>query len=262
MFQQAYGDDEEFIGNIDVVADSYANVDEIEDGGDLDEEEHLQQQQQGVQSIPEQVRTFLTYLHRNLQEGRVNDLTYNYETQFPRLSEKYYAKASWPEPQYVGALVMSDSSSETSSSLFLILYRELYFRHIYSRLHPSLETRFQSFENYCDLFNHILNSDGPTDLELPNQWLWDIVDEFIYQFQSFCSHRSRLNKRSEEEIALLKENAQVWSTYSVLNVLYSLMQKSNIVEQLRVQQEDGDVAAVAGEFGLRPLYKMLGYFSI
>ncbi|KAJ2907952.1 hypothetical protein GGI21_003372, partial [Coemansia aciculifera] len=262
MFQQAYGDDEEFIGNIDVVADSYANVDEIEDGGDLDEEEHLQQQQQGVQSIPEQVRTFLTYLHRNLQEGRVNDLAYNYETQFPRLSEKYYAKASWPEPQYVGALVMSDSSSETSSSLFLILYRELYFRHIYSRLHPSLETRFQSFENYCDLFNHILNSDGPTDLELPNQWLWDIVDEFIYQFQSFCSHRSRLNKRSEEEIALLKENAQVWSTYSVLNVLYSLMQKSNIVEQLRVQQEDGDVAAVAGEFGLRPLYKMLGYFSI
>lgn len=23
-------------------------------------------------------------------------------------------------------------------------------------------------------------------VELPNQWLWDIVDEFVYQFQSYC----------------------------------------------------------------------------
>ncbi|KAJ2827756.1 hypothetical protein FBU31_003089 [Coemansia sp. 'formosensis'] len=253
MYQETY-DDEEFVGNIDVVADSYANVDEIEDV-DVDDEELLMQAQAGVQSIPEQVRTFLGYLHRNLQNGNVNDLTYNYENQFPKLSEKFYAKASWPEPQYVAALVNDDG-------LFLILYRELYYRHIYSRLHPSLEVRFRSFENYCDLFNHILNSDGPTDLELPNQWLWDIVDEFIYQFQSFCTHRSRLNKLAEEEVALLKENSQVWSTYSVLNVLYSLIQKSNIAEQLRTQQQGGDVAEVAGEFGVRPLYKMLGYFSI
>ncbi|KAJ1824309.1 hypothetical protein GGH91_000008 [Coemansia sp. RSA 2671] len=254
MYQVTY-EVEEFAGNIDVVADSYANVDEIEDVGDLDDEELLMQAQAGVQSIPEQVRSFLGHLYANLQSDKQRDLAYNYEIQFPKLSDKYYAKSSWPEPQYVAALVNDDG-------LFLILYRELYYRHIYSRLHPSLETRFRSFENYCDLFNHILNSDGPTDLELPNQWLWDIVDEFIYQFQSFCTHRSRLNKRSEEEIALLKENSQVWSTYSVLNVLYSLIQKSNIGEQLRAQQQGADAAKVAGEFGARPLYKMLGYFSI
>ena len=23
--------------------------------------------------------------------------------------------------------------------------------------------------------------DDPLDLELPNQWLWDIIDEFLYQ---------------------------------------------------------------------------------
>ena len=27
-------------------------------------------------------------------------------------------------------------------------------------------------------------SDEPIDLELPNQWLWDIVDEFIYQVRT------------------------------------------------------------------------------
>ncbi len=25
------------------------------------------------------------------------------------------------------------------------------------------------------------DADGPAPLELPNQWLWDIIDEFIYQ---------------------------------------------------------------------------------
>ena len=25
------------------------------------------------------------------------------------------------------------------------------------------------------------DADGPVPLELPDQWLWDIVDEFIYQ---------------------------------------------------------------------------------
>lgn len=26
-----------------------------------------------------------------------------------------------------------------------------------------------------------VGSDEPVDVELPNQWLWDIIDEFIYQ---------------------------------------------------------------------------------
>ena len=44
-----------------------------------------------------------------------------------------------------------------------------------------MEQRFESYYNYCNLFNYILNADGPAPLELPNQWLWDIIDEFIYQ---------------------------------------------------------------------------------
>lgn len=41
--------------------------------------------------------------------------------------------------------------------VFLTLYRELYYRHIYARLTPTLEQRFHSYENYCDLFNYILS---------------------------------------------------------------------------------------------------------
>lgn len=148
-----------------------------------------------------------------------------------------------------------------NDSKFLMLYRELWFRHVYSRLSPDGEDRFSSYDSYCDFFNYVLNSDGPVPLELPPQWLWDIVDEFIYQFQSYSQWRNRVNNKSEDELQLLQDGG-VWSSYSVLNVLYSLIQKSRITEQLIAAQEGQNPEEVAGEFGSKPLYKMLGYFSI
>ena len=61
---------------------------------------------------------------------------------------------------------------------------------------------------------------------------------------------------------LLRENPNTWGCYSVLNVLYSLIQRSQIAEQLRAMKRGEDAAQYAGEYGSRPLYKMLGYFSI
>lgn len=108
-----------------------------------------------------------------------------------------------------------------------------------------------------------LDVEEPLDLELPNQWLWDIVDEFIYQYESFCRYRSRVDRLSKEERQFLAENGDIWNTFSVLNVLYSLIQKSNINEQLAaMQSESSDGTEVAGIFGAQPLYKMLGYFSL
>ena len=43
------------------------------------------------------------------------------------------------------------------------------------------------------------------NLELPNQWLW----EFIYQFQAFSQFRSKLGKKTDEEIEILKSNPKV-----------------------------------------------------
>ncbi|OCK83347.1 eukaryotic translation initiation factor 3 [Lepidopterella palustris CBS 459.81] len=129
----------------------------------------------------------------------------------------------------------------------------------------TLETKFASYDNYCSLFHFILNSDGPVDLEVPSYyWAWDVIDEFIYQFNSFCSYRHKvaLKADNEEEITLLRENPNTWGCYSVLNVLYSLIQRSQISEQCAAMKRGEDPALFAGEYGNRPLYKMLGYFSI
>lgn len=150
-------------------------------------------------------------------------------------------------------------------NIFLILYRELYYRHVYSRLQPNIDDRFHSYENSCELFNYLLNSEGPVTLQLPEQWLWDIIDEFIYQYQVFCTWRSKIKSKNDDELALLEEGGGVWSSYSVLNVLYSLIQKSKIneyIEATRAGKSAEELAEVVGPYGQQPLYRMLGYFSI
>ncbi|GAB7350611.1 hypothetical protein MBLNU459_g1178t1 [Dothideomycetes sp. NU459] len=129
----------------------------------------------------------------------------------------------------------------------------------------TLETKIASYDSYCNLFHYILNSDGPVDLEVPSYyWAWEVIDEFIYQFNSFCAHRQKvaLKQDNEEDITVLRENPNTWGCYSVLNVLYSLIQRSQISEQLAAKKRGEDGALYAGEYGNRPLYQMLGYFSI
>lgn len=95
-------------------------------------------------------------------------------------------------------------------------------------------------------------------------WAWDVIDEFIYQFESFCRYRNRIARTApqDDDAQLLKENPNTWGCYSVLNVLYSLIQRSQINEQLAAQKRGEDPTAVAGDYGSRPLYRMLGYFSL
>ncbi|CAI5515759.1 unnamed protein product [Closterium sp. Naga37s-1] len=51
---------------------------------------------------------------------------------------------------------------------------------------------------------------GNLNVQLPNAWLWDMVDEFIYQFQSFCHFRARVKSRTDEENAALKQCGNAW----------------------------------------------------
>ncbi|KAF5104771.1 hypothetical protein DV451_000362 [Geotrichum candidum] len=176
---------------------------------------------------------------------------------FNKLTENFYKTTPWPDPETVVAPLVNDP-------VFLIFYTEVYYRHLYGLLQPTAEQRFQSYENYCKLFNYILNSEGPVDKELPSYWAWDIIDEFIYQFNTFCIYRNKVIKRGNntEEINLLKNNPTSWGAYSVLNVLYSLSGKANIKEQLQAIKAGKDPLSVAGEYGSKKLYKTLGYFSL
>lgn len=111
--------------------------------------------------------------------------------------------------------------------------QELYFRHLYARCQPDLRQRCESWDNYCDLFGLLLHSN--VNMQLPNCWLWDMVDEFVYQFQSFSQYRAKVGARGGEEGALLAQCDKVWAVGEVLNVLQALVDKSGIVAELEAE---------------------------
>jgi len=215
-------------------------------------------QSQGITVIPEVIRNFLTYFQQMIAERNVAQIQDCYENGFPKLTERFFKNDPWPDTEVITKVVGQHDP------FFLILYKELYFRHIYARVAhaPTFEHRYESYYNYCNLFNFILNNDGPINRELPNQWLWDIIDEFIYQFQSFSLFRSNLTKLEAGDISHIRSHPTIWNVHSVLNVLHSLVEKSHINSQLEVFAAGGDPESVAGEFGMHSLYKMLGYFSL
>ena len=68
--------------------------------------------------------------------------------------------------------------------------------------------------------------------QLPNGWLWDMVDEFVYQFQSWQQYRGKLSTKGAEEIEALRACDRVWSILSVLNYLQALVDASGICTEL------------------------------
>ena len=45
--------------------------------------------------------------------------------------------------------------------MFLILYKELFYRHVFAKLKPALEQRIEAFDNYMAFFNLVLGA--PSD---------------------------------------------------------------------------------------------------
>ncbi|OIV96559.1 hypothetical protein TanjilG_24212 [Lupinus angustifolius] len=120
-----------------------------------------------------------------------------YETSFHTLSNRLFNDTLWPVVDAVANYVDNDH-------VFCLLYKEMWSRHLYARLTPTLQQRVDSWDNYCSLF----------------------------QFQSFCQYRAKMKNKTEQEIALLRQFDQAWSVYGVLNFLQALVEKSNIIQIL------------------------------
>eukprot|EP01113_Clastostelium_recurvatum_P005661 TRINITY_DN1252_c0_g1_i2.p1 TRINITY_DN1252_c0_g1~~TRINITY_DN1252_c0_g1_i2.p1 ORF type:complete len:658 (-),score=213.62 TRINITY_DN1252_c0_g1_i2:83-2056(-) len=209
-------------------------------------------------NIPDGIKNFLLYFQRQVRERNVYEIHSVYEVSWNKFTEKFFKSTPWPGVESIIPIVGEDP-------LFLTLYKELYFRHIYSKIGPTLNNRIESWRTYQELFNYILNSPSPVELDLPNLWVWDIIDEFIYQYQSACQNRTKPRaKFHADERRILSENPEVWSTHGVLHYLTALVAKSGIIGTL--EREAKGTAAAAGEggdeFSKHSLYKMLGYFSI
>ncbi|CAL0319229.1 unnamed protein product [Lupinus luteus] len=206
--------------------------------------------------VPDSVKSFVVHLYRHIREKNVYEIHQMYETSFHTLSDRLFKDTPWPSVDAVANYVDNDH-------VFCLLYKEMWFRHLYARLTPTLQQRIDSWDNYGSLFQVVLH--GVVNMQLPNQWLWDMVDEFVYQFQSFCQYRAKMKNKAEHEIALLRQFDQAWSVYGVLNFLQALVEKSNIIQILENEKEGLEQFTSTDGYdynGGSNVLKVLGYFGM
>lgn len=102
-----------------------------------------------------------------------------------------------------------------------------------------------------------LRNDTP-EIELPAGWLWDMVDEFVWQFQAWHQFRLRARNLSLEDVALLQSEQKAWAPGAVLRQLQQLVKKAQLS-----QAERSPVAKIAPDEDLdepgSPLYVSYRY---
>lgn len=221
--------------------------------------------------VPAVVEHFVQFLYQHLREKNVAEVLELYEASFSKISARFFKASPWPSVHAISPLVDNDA-------IFCMLYSELYFRHVFSRLIPSLQQRVASWSNYSHLFSLVLN--GSLNLQLPNQWLWEMVDEFTYQMQSFCHFKCKVHSKSDNELEQLKQHQSdgVWKVDSVLRYLEALRYHSDIINVLEddyhgrnsftvnegYNRETSNVRTTLGYFslvGLMKLYVLLGDYE-
>eukprot|EP01101_Sappina_pedata_P010266 TRINITY_DN6423_c0_g1_i1.p1 TRINITY_DN6423_c0_g1~~TRINITY_DN6423_c0_g1_i1.p1 ORF type:complete len:583 (-),score=303.57 TRINITY_DN6423_c0_g1_i1:115-1863(-) len=177
-----------------------------------------------INSVPPTIVEYLQIFQQAVQQSRTTDISRLYDEIFRRHSEKFFPSSTWPTQTNVAPFL------DENDELFMALYHELFYRHIYSRLSVSFEDRQNSWNNYLKLFSFFLVEEVGKIVDLPVHWLWDMVDEFLYQFQEFSETRAALlEKGDEEQLKHYRANPQVWDATKVTELLKAFVDKSNIL---------------------------------
>jgi len=218
---------------------------------DYTEESEAQSEQQYF--LNDQIKNFIGYFYNHVRQRNIYDVQEIYETTWHKLTDRYFKNEPWPPADAISPLVDGDE-------VFLYLYKELYYRHVYAKLKPSITDRKESWANYCTLFDLVLDPGIQLEerIALPSSWLWDMIDEFIYQYQAFAHYRCKLKVKSEEELAALKGDANLWDTGAVLRYLHALRDYSKIVAHLN----EVDAAGKSPQHEELNMLQTLGYYSV
>lgn len=91
------------------------------------------------------------------------------------------------------------------------------------------------------------------DLCLSTQWVYDITQEFVYQFQGFCQYRSNVANLSSnaDTVKLLEANRDAWNLPQVVSILRKLIAAA----------KSANPTGKAVPFNAGPFIAQFGYFA-
>jgi translation initiation factor 3 subunit L len=211
-------------------------------------------------SIKEVGSEFFGQFKNDVRSGLIDNIGFMTDFVFHRISDEIYKDKPWPRAE---TLEESRDASET----VLTLYRELYNRHIFSKV-PALandvQFRIDAFNNYQELFQRMITDKGALEkCELPCKWIWEIVDEAIYQFHNFSVYISKLKKTDSgyEELIQRRDIPTLTRLEKMLNDLVSrseIINTSNKSITLPDKLSTKEFVGIFAYLGLIKLYLTFG----
>ena len=105
--------------------------------------------------ITDDVRKFLLQFRDNVKRGHAKHLHQSW-THFNVITEKTYTVSTWPSARDVIQDLQLDTTDEMTN-IFIFLYQDLYFRHAFNRCDIDYNFMHDSFQNYINLFNALLD---------------------------------------------------------------------------------------------------------
>jgi translation initiation factor 3 subunit L len=165
-----------------------------------------------------------------------------YTIQLKDLSKSYFDSSPWPSAQ----LIASECNGDP---LFLAVYRELTHRHWHAVSRPTIRDRMEGWNVYRELFDEIL--DRPHFYLLP-AWVFDILQEFVYQFQGFCQIRTVVYSAARK-YGVIKPDGTVNAEHKI-----SSEKQINLAENLSILQSNNDAWDVEAVFSYLNKFIQMG----
>jgi translation initiation factor 3 subunit L len=192
------------------------------------ESDPLLAQQDEMATAKQFIKDLQTLLLAKKNPTAKDDLLNLYDFSFNKISATVFKSTAWPTPQEIEE---SDDTLEFEINTIL-LYQELCFRHQYARLNATFnqEIRVKSWENYLEIFRVIALD--REEINLPVLWIYDILDEFLYQFQTGCQWRAKIKAEDSlyQEI-INNPEAIFWNLEEIHAILRELIEKSQILKK-------------------------------
>lgn len=169
---------------------------------------------------------FINKLQDAYTKGNLQHLSYLYDNVFNKLSSTAFATKRWPS---TGSLAENDQIKP----VVIQLYNELSYRHVFSRLNSTvtIQTRLETYKNYLELLSNDFAAKELEKNQLPANWIWDILDEFVYQFVSFCFYKNKLGSEGDQtEVDQLNES-NLPTLSQVTDILQRFLDNSGVLDE-------------------------------
>ncbi|CAD8202657.1 unnamed protein product [Paramecium pentaurelia] len=182
---------------------------------------------QFMQSLEKNLRTKISSPQQRIQTIAVSLELYD------TIFNKIYCNTLYKETLFPLAETLEEAFNDEFDSITKLLFNESCYRHAFQSVQQqfNLQTSIESWQNYQLLFAALQQKQN-IDLPLPPSWIWDILDEYVYQFYVSSRWRKLLKN---DEINQLKNIQDFWNLEEMLKTLEAFYTQRNSSVQNTLQ---------------------------